>query len=522
MKRRFLFMLLLCMLLLLASCGEQDTPPDAEPTQLDIFDISEVTFSPMQVMLSEAEDALGAPFGLNKNMEAAEVKGITYAFEPGISLEDRAACIQATEEILSRIGLDKNILINIYAESTYDCTFIKEGSVFTHLQDWKSPEYVSALLYGLFGEYCNYGMIYGYTNYLCHELYDGLLDVCGDDWTYEGDLNTLDLNLLCFRSEFVSKEDIQSVSRISNTVVSDYIAAKGEAEFHKLLESSGDVERVSEFADVLSVFYAAMNIDHTPSNILYRLGGRSYDYIVKCEYAVMYIEKDWYDANKDLCPYTYDGFLHQNYEDTRQFFSINIDQMGKYQNLFDLEVYNNDLSVYFTNHSGNTSYYQPGLHAIPLMNTGSFMHEYIHALTYEHGLKEYWAVEGLAEYCSVKYDYYGNPFSSADINSVPVSDRFRYVHEFKSNLGRDIDVSIDLVELYDAATYAYNYDDPNDGRGYQAGVSFIAYLATIIGEEKVFEIICETHDFGEYTYDELVTDWQTFIQENYSGYTKIK
>lgn len=522
MKKKFLFAVLICIMFALASCGVQETPPPTTKATLSTLDISKVTFSQERVMLSEAKNALGAPFGLNKYLDTAELKGITYAFEPGISAEDRAACIQATEEILSRIGLDKNIQIHIYAESTYDSTFINGSSIFTHLQDWKSPEYVSALLYGLFGEYCNYGAVYGYSNYLCHELYGTPLDVYSGDWTYEGELNALDLNLLCFRSEFVAEEDIQSVRKIANTFVADYIAANGETEFHKLLESSGDTEKANEFADILASFYASKDITHMPSSILYRLGGRGYDYIAKCKYATMYIEKDWYDANKDLSPYTYDGFLHQNYGDTRQFFSINIEQMESYQELFALGPYNNELNIYFSNHQSNTSGYDYGHHSILSWNTGSFTHEYIHSLTYEHMIKEYWAGEGMAEYFSRRFDYYGSAMSSVDYNSLPDTSRYRYVHEYRSKIGRDLDMSKDSSELQHIATYAYGFDSPNDGNGYIPGASFIGYLITRFGEEKVIKIICETHDFGEYTYEELVADWLEFIEENYSEYSKVK
>lgn len=523
MKKKFLFAVLICIMFALASCGVQETPPPTTKATLPTLDISKVTFSQERVMLSEAKNALGAPFGLNKYLDTAELKGITYAFEPGISAEDRAACIQATAEILSRIGLDKNIQIHIYAEGTYDSTFINGSSIFTHLQDWKSPEYVSALLYGLFGEYCNYGAVYGYSNYLCHELYGTPLDVYSGDWTYEGELNALDLNLLCFRSEFVAEEDIQSVRKIANTFVADYIAANGETEFHKLLESSGDTEKANEFADILASFYAAKDITHTPSDILYRLGGRGYDYIAKCKYAVMYIEKDWYDASKDLCPYTYDGFLHQNYEDTRQFFTINVEQMEKYRELFALDTYNDDLDIFFTNHYYRvSSLYIAKNHAIALAHTASLPHEYIHALTFGNLMLEAWAHEGLARYFDQKYNYYGNAALNVDYNSVPDTNKFHYILEYKNNIGRDIDMALDFAELQHLTTYAYSYNDPNDGDGYAPGASFIGYLITRFGEEKVIKIICETHDFGEYTYEELVADWLEFIEENYSEYSKVK
>lgn len=519
MKKATLLLIICALCLLLASCSTEETPPTTEPAA---FDISELSFSKATVALKEAEDVVGSAYSLKKDMEITEYNGITYAFEPKIPLEDRGECIRSTEAILSRIGADRAIQINIYTVGTYDSTFINEGVVYTCLQDWETPEYISALLYGLFGAYCNYGTVYGYANYLAMELYGTPVELCGGDWAYDGDPGALDLNLLCFRPEFTEEEDIRNVKKLANSFAAEYIAEYGETELHTLLESSGNVEKVSQFADILANFYASRSIDYMPSDILYRLGGKSYDYIAKCQYAVMYVEEDWYDANKDLCPYTYDGFLHQNYGDTRQFFTVNAEQMGKYQDLFSLDGYNNDLDIYFSNTAAKTSAYMQQIHAICVRNTGSFMHEYIHALTIGSSLQEAWATEGFARYYSYRFDYYGNAMSNVDYNTVPDTSQFRYIHEYKNEIGRDIDVSRDMEELWHIATYAYSFDDPNDRDGYTAGASFIAYLISRFGEEKVIEIICVTHDFGEYAYSDLVADWQSFILENYASYSKYK
>ena len=150
------------------------------------------------------------------------------------------------------------------------------------------------------------------------------------------------------------------------------------------------------------------------------------------------------------------------------------------------------------------------------------MHEYIHALTFKDIILESWAIEGSARYFSYFYDYYGNAMSSVDYNTLPEESKWRFIHEFKASLGRDIDVATDFEELQHLHTYAFNYNNPDAGGGYASGSSFIGYLISRFGQEEVIEILCVTHDFGAYTYDELVTDWLTYIQETYSGYSKVK
>lgn len=505
MKHKSIFCLFLCICLFITACG-----------------IKEGDFTKESVKLSEARHSTLCGYGSNKTMELIERNGVTYAFEPGIELKERSACIGATEKLIEKLGVNKSLQINIYKAESYDCNYVTDGSVFTYLQDWKSPEYIASVLYGLFGEYCNTGLVTGYANYLCQELYRSSVETCSEDWTYTGELNALDLNLLCFRPEFVSETDIQSVTKIANTFVSDYIRQNGEVELQSLLTKSGDPATADEVAVVLSGYYANMNIAYTPSDILYRFGGKSFDYVAKSKYATMYVDKEWYDVNQDVSPLTYDGFLHQNYNDTKQFFMINTEQMENYQKLFNLGSYNNDLTVYFTNSYARTSVYMGKYHAICVTHVVSFMHEYVHALTSEKSIMEAWAQEGFARYFCHEYDMYGIAMMTADLNIQRTDQANQYVEEYRAAVGRDLDSEIDLHKLQDLVVYSRSYDDPNDDGGYDVGASFVGYLVSVMGAEKVIDIVCNTHDFGKYNYDELVADWNQYIVENYSGYSKIK
>lgn len=514
--RKSLLLIIICILLLAGCERQRDAASDG-------IDMDAMVFQRESVELIESENGIGAVFGMTKDMEVAQYEGITYGFEPGISLEEREKCILATKAILDRIGTGQSIRINIFATASYAHTFINEAVVYTHVQDWQSVDYTCAVLYGLFGEYCNYGMLYGYANFLRSEIYGTPMDVLTGAWGYDGNPDALDLTLPCFRNEFVDETNVASCGLIANTFVKKYIANKGEYGFLILLRNSGNVENVDLFVETLSQFYAEKGIDHRPTDVLYRLGGKSYDYIVKCPYAVIYVEKDWFDANKDLCPYTYDNFLHVNYSDVRQFFTVNIAQMKQYQDLFALDSYNNDLDIFFTNHSGvKYSYYNGLFHVAGIYNTASFMHEYIHALTFGSNIQEAWAGEGFARYYSYRYDYYGNAMSTVDYNNAPQETKYQYIHDFKHNIGRDIDMAQDYAQLQHITAYVNGYTSPNDGEGYAAGASFIDYLISRFGEETVIEIICKTHDFGEFTYEQLVADWNTFLQENYSGYQTIR
>ncbi len=510
----------LCICALLFGCSSKNGhkhEPDTQSTEI------KVSYTTEGVTFTEAKNGLGAVYGNNKNMEVAVLQNVTYAFEKEISENDRTNCIRSTKRIIEKISPDKSIRINIYTRSTYDHLFIDGCTVYTHVQDWQNIDYICAVLYGIFGEYCNYGLIYGYADYLCSAVYGTKPSIYSDEWGYKGDVDALDLSLLNFRPEFSDEDTLTAIRKIACTFVNDYIEKNGIAEFQRLLSDSGTLDNCKAFAEALTDFYSNNGLRHTVSKVLYRQGGCTYDYIVKCHGAVMYIEKDWSDENKDLCPYTYDGFLHKNYKDSKQFFEINIAQMEQYKNLFSLDSYNDSLRIFFTDYSGaNYSYYNASIHSIALRNTGSLMHEYIHSITYGSTILQLWANEGLARYFQYKFDYYGNAMNNVDLNGLPDTPRYKYINEYKANVGRDIDISEDHVILQHLATWANGYADPNDGGGYASGASFIGYLISRFGENEIIELICKTHDFGEHSYEELVLQWQTYIEENYSEYTKIK
>ncbi len=504
MKKSIALILLLCILLSLSSCGSSSAP--------------ELIYNKQSITLSEPNDT----FSRKDDMELTSADGVTYAFEEEILPEDRAVCIEKTQSILKRIGFNKEIHVYIYTESTYDSTYISNGSVYTHVQPWESHEYISYLLSGLFGEYCNYGAVFGYADLIYGQLTDSKTDKNGFVWEAE-DYSALDLNILCFNQDFVSQEDIDNSKKISAAFVSDYIDAHGIDKFHELLISSGTVEGADIFSRELSQFYEKNDIDYLPSAVLYALGGHSYDYIAKCRYAEFYIEKGWYDENAELNPLTYESFLHQNYADVKKFFEINSEQMGKYQSLFGFEEYNNDLKVYFSNSKrlSQYSFYQRGKHSIYLMNVDSLMHEYIHSVTVENNPSDsVWSVEGAARYFSYKYDHYGIAMLNADYNKPSSGKETLYVQEYKEKIGCDINMETDFTEIENIAVYSRSYFDPNCS--YVAGSSFVAYMVSQLGEDEVIDMIFSERGVEQSLYEDMVDGWTSYIKANYGEYSRYE
>ena len=500
--------------LLLCACGEEDLRPSVPKV-----DEGDIAFAGQQVVFVESDDGVGAVFGLNKMMEACRYNSTAYAFEETVPMKERTACIQATEAALGWMNAGTDLQIHIYSADTYGKTFIKGNAVYTCAMNWQSPEYMAALVQAVYGEYCNYGAAYGYGSYLCGLLFDQEVNLCGEGWTYEGNEDILDLNALCFQTRFFDGKDVKAARRIANTFADRYIRQQGEKAYQQLLIKSGDPAQAEAFAQALEGVYQELGIDYAPSSLLFRLGGEGYDYIVKSQYAVLFVETDWEDKNQGLCPEYYEGFLHINYADVRRYFTVNIEEMGKYQEFFGLDAYNNHLSIYFTNHYDRYAVsYIDKKHAITVQTVSSFSTGYFTALMEQTDYRqEGWAVTGFNQIFGWKYNTYGNVLSNYIANVTKPETGRKYREACVKCLGLDLDYNTDRYVIHHIEACIDQETDPN--KNYISGGSFIAYLAERFGEQEVVDIVLNRKDFEGVTYEELVADWQTFLTENYAQYT---
>lgn len=498
MKRFLIFFSLFLVVFCLSSCGA-DVP---------VEEIN-ITYSEVQVKYSEPNGSCS----FYKNMEYYESEFICYGFESSVSEADRASCISAAEKIAKQLSPEKSVSVFVFSEDTLADVFIKDNVLYTPPRDWNSPEFAADILAAYFGEYCNYGALYGYAEYL--------LGNSGGDFSREYP-SVFDLNFLCFDERFVSLDEASAAKAISCAFVLDFLSEHSAKELHSVISSGGDNDSIGLFNDALSKFYKKHSIDFSPSAVCYARGGYSFDYIAKCSYGTFYIEKDWQDSHSAQNPLTSENFLHENYADIKTFFEANSSQMESYQKLFSLDFYDNSLNVVFTN-SVSYSYYSPGKHTVYLLNIDSLMHEYIHSLVSSVSVKTDWAIEGFARYFSYKYDLYGIAFLNADYNSISENESTLYVREYIENIGRPIDMSTDFREVENIAVYSRSYKDPNIS--YAAGSSFVGFLADTYGEEAVISYVCTKGSFTEVfgiSYSEAVSLWNEYMESNYSNYNKYE
>ena len=148
------------------------------------------------------------------------------------------------------------------------------------------------------------------------------------------------------------------------------------------------------------------------------------------------------------------------------------------------------------------------------------MHEYIHALTMPKTSMASWQVEGFARYFSYYYDFYGISFLNQDYNNTPNTPATKWIYEYLATINRPIDMARDYRELENIAVYSRSYADPN--ANYLAGSSFVQYLVNQYGEDAVINNIYGNGAPLPKSYDELIKDWNEFIERNYSSYSKYQ
>ena len=243
------------------------------------------------------------------------------------------------------------------------------------------------------------------------------------------------------------------------------------------------------------------------------MGGKGYHYIVRSPYATFYVETAWVEANARLLPIYDEQFLHRDYSEVKDYFTTVSREMGQYQQLFGLDSYRNDLTVYFTNqYNSNRSAYLYNQHAIALPYINSVSLLYIDSLVRDKVLRDDWAYNGIRAYYSYYYDQYGNAETTYSANMDSEASGLQVYRDFRAWLGRDVDIEQDFTDLTHFYAWSKKIKDPNNG----ASDSFIAYLISRFGEEAVLDLLLQRQNTDWFHYEELVADWQIFLAEKFA------
>ncbi len=571
MKRRLFLCSVVMTAILLTACGADESrdkqaaeyqmpEEDAESAEQRNVEEVETTavyeYEPEVMRYSESS----GDFSFRKDMEVTRTDYAAYYFDAAIDTAERNACIAATERMLFGIGATvPEIEIVVLSPESYDGILISGNRLYTPVQAWDSADYLAKVLLAGYGEWSNYGLAYGYADFLYRKAEVGEVGInhnnrerASDDGSEMPDdreetLNDIepvsddrenhsfvpasapevyDLTLLCFDERFVSAQDVEAAKNNACLFVEEYLSSHSEEDFQELLSASGTAEGLERVNGVLEEFYEENGVDCTLTKFRYQYGGVTLDYAAACEYARFYIDRDWQDALWEDNPMVSENFLHENYGEVRQFFECNVRQMEQYRELFDLDHYNNETTVIFPDDTSSlrVSYFHRESRKIYLTSVVSLMHEYIHSLMDGHDDPEHlWTYEGFARnydclYNDYAYDCWNYSYNNfTEIHGSHETGVF--LDAYIEHIGRPIDIKNDHRDFGDFLAYAYEWKDPD--LNYSSGASFVAYLVDCYGLQEVIEYIGADKKYNaewDKSYEELVQEWLEYLGKKYAWY----
>ena len=199
--------------------------------------------------------------------EHTSYDGVNYAFEYTIPMEEREDCVKITSKLLNRIGYKEPLSINVLETKKFgDNTYIADNVLYTYRQDFENVDYAAKIINVICGRYCNYGLSYGYANYLLKDLdYESIQTATLTDFD---DKYLYDINVLCFNNAYTSEEQVSRVKTFSTSLVNEYVKNHGEDAFISLLSKTGDTADINGASKALNSIYSACAIDYKSTPIL--------------------------------------------------------------------------------------------------------------------------------------------------------------------------------------------------------------------------------------------------------------
>ncbi len=383
------------------------------------------------------------------------------------------------------------------------------------------------LLY--YGEMSNYGLIYGYSQYLLNQTSEiANQDIIDITVTNE---YLFDLSWPLFLSEYVT-EDISDATRsISTMFVSYLIETQGEVAFIEFLVQSGtfDIQFNLNFSTYLTQWLSSINVQYTviPIEEIIRYSTVSSQYPVMIET----INSKYYFCEGYLGTGIYDVTL-SNYQEVKEYIETTESQMAMVRDFVD-----NDLSIDLygkipifhvlrVNSSDDGGTYQGNGEnsKIIVKYIGATLHEYVHYATigtkYSEASAEIRAYlsEGIASYMTCLYDEYGIETFYSEylifIKSTP-DDFVNFIPNYESYLDRN-EMEFNTLDYIDC--YVYTFGEETTYPNYYTSMSFIRYLIDNYGIELFWKYFGEVDTFDNLygqNRSSMMDDWYSSIIEKF-------
>jgi hypothetical protein len=383
------------------------------------------------------------------------------------------------------------------------------------------------LLY--YGKMSNFGLIYGYSQYLLNQTseiaYQDISDITvNNEYLF-------DLSWPLFLSEYVT-EDISDAARsISTMFVSYLIETQGEVGFTEFLVQSGsfDIQFDVNLSSYLTQWLSSISIQYTviPVEEVIRYSTVSSQYPVMIET----INAKYYFCEGYLGTGIY-GVTISNYQEVIEYIETTESQMAMVREFVD-----NDLSIDLygkipiyhvlrVNSSDDGGIYLGNGEnsKIIVKYIGATLHEYVHYATigtkYSEASAETKAYlsEGIATYITGLYDKYGiETFYSEYLICIlsPPDNLVTFITNYESYLEQN-EMEFNMLDYIDC--YVYTFGEETTYPNYYTSMSFIRYLIDNYGIELFLKYFGEVDTFDNLYGQNRTTmmdDWYTSIIQKF-------
>lgn len=457
----------------------------------------------------------------------------TYYFSVDLSKDEMSEYVKQTEKIIKEMesfGEVRDRKYDIYVANVNYNAAVEENTLFTTYLNFGKIEHIQEIAQLIFGNGTNYGLLYGYAASF-EEEYG--FDVVAGSLTEafrlrETNPEYFDLNYACFLSDYVDKDDIESLKIIAanyyqyldkhgkNDVVKKYSDAKHREYFNEFLIANGIEAYDNSDIDGIAVYS----------------GGNAVRLIWENKYSKFYLEKDFQTNRIEECFES--DMLNSGYHNLRRImvdYKHQAEWVVKELSAYDFEMYQG--KVVFTSHSqeykqmcGGVCRWEWGCKtpddgSIELYMCSAYLHEYVHLLVGPQSVEK-WLKEALAYYYSylkrdteLNYEY-ADEKAAYDKGLLDSTKQLLVTY-----MGRQLDLreEDDWLFYLNACNVMFDrFDRVNDelGGGVQKFL-FVTYLTELVGEKNAVEALIsgEAESILGKSWDELQSEWKEKSSEEF-------
>jgi hypothetical protein len=449
-------------------------------------------------------------------------------FDVSIMIDERTQMISSIFAAMELVPIDKGYS---YIVSDEIGNWISSDIIHLNATDFFTDNnYFCFTLLQYYGSMSNYGLIYGYSQYLLSNT-DSITDqeilslIENNDYVF-------DLVWPLFLDEYVSVEVAEAAKSISTLFVRELVLSQGIDAFIRLLQESDLFENSfdTDLYSYLTQWLLSRGIvfEGTPLVTEIRYSTVSTEYPVKAETA----GAEYYFCEGFL-GYGIYGIALKEYQEVREYIETIESEMVMVRNYVDNDLPVNlygKISIFHKIDESNTDSYGgyfigSGTNSKILIHSiGATLHEYVHYATIGTKYSEISAKtkahfsEGIAIYISSLYDRYWLEVSIAEyqiIKANPEGNLVTLVANYEGFLERN-NLDFNMFDYFDCFAYTLGPDlvFPN----YITSSSYAKYLIDYYGTELFWDYFGEVDTFDNLygqSFSSMMDAWYDVILEKF-------